>query len=263
MLNTEQIRREWAPLRCTTSGCYAVPIGEHGAAVLVHPENAAVWRWFDALVRRHRYRVRREDTGSYNCRRVTGGKGWSTHAYVGVAVDVNWRTNPYHPTRLVTDMPPALIAEVRALRTRSGHRVLAWGGDWSRPKDAMHFQLACTRAQLRTGLAVADQAPPAPPAPPATPSPLLIGEEMPRCVFDTTKRRAYVLEFGSGFPGRRIYFKGWYTAEELCRTFGQPFESKAHFRKAYGFNTAQLDAVSKALESGPEVQRIEAMYGGK
>jgi peptidoglycan hydrolase-like protein with peptidoglycan-binding domain len=85
-----------------------------------------------------------------NCRKITGGSGYSLHAY-GIAADLNWSTNPYG-SRLVTDMPGAMIADIKAIRTNNGKQVFRWGGDYKGNKDAMHFEVICTPADLATGL---------------------------------------------------------------------------------------------------------------
>lgn len=76
------------------------------------------------------YRIRKADTGAYNCRKTTSGASWSKHSW-GCAVDVNWQTNPYG-RRLVTDMPKWFVQ----LWIDEGW---GWGGNWSGVKDAMHF----------------------------------------------------------------------------------------------------------------------------
>lgn len=86
-----------------------------------------------------------------NCRKITGGSGYSLHAY-GIAVDVNSLANPYGP-KLITDMPTSMIEQIEALRTVDGHRVVGWGGRYSRNKDAMHFEVIVTPAQLARGFA--------------------------------------------------------------------------------------------------------------
>lgn len=260
MLTTEQIRREWAELRCNTAGCFAIPLGDQGARILVHPDNVVVWRWFDQAVRRHRYRVRAADTGSYNCRSITGGTRPSLHAFPGVAVDVNWRSNPYG-TRLVTDLPPALIAEVRGLRTRTGHRVLRWGGDFTSVKDAMHFEIVCTRAQLRSGLSI----PAVTPAPPAsTPALALQEDDMPVMKWSVDKRCAWLVTFGGGFPGRRILVHGWKAVEWICREItGQKFTSPEQFRRDYGVLEVELQGVTDPVTSGNAVERIKTVWGGR
>jgi hypothetical protein len=112
---------------------------------------------FDTIAA-HGYTVRPGSTGSYNCRKITGGSTLSAHAY-GIAVDVNWDTNPYVRGGLVTDMPRAMTDEIQEIRTNEGVRVWRWGGDWDhRPDtshrfyDAMHFEVIATPAELAVGI---------------------------------------------------------------------------------------------------------------
>lgn len=80
-----------------------------------------------------------KDDWGYNCRRIAGSETWSWHAW-GLAIDLNALKNPMGPS-LITDMPP-WIDEVAA---RYG---LVWGGNFNRRKDAMHFELHRTPAQV-------------------------------------------------------------------------------------------------------------------
>lgn len=120
----------------------------------------AVWE-LGARFRLHSYEVRPGVTGAYNCRPQTGSNTvMSSHAY-GIAVDVNWDTNPYNRVKLVTDMPRAMIEDIEAIRTTAGVQVWRWGGDWDgRPEtphsnyDAMHFELVATPAQLLGGFTI-------------------------------------------------------------------------------------------------------------
>lgn len=101
----------------------------------------------------HGYAVRQADTGGYNCRNIAGAAqgSKSLHAY-GLALDINWNTNPILPDRLVTDFPPALLQDVRRIATKKGVRVWALGADWKRPVDAMHFQVNASPAELAAGM---------------------------------------------------------------------------------------------------------------
>lgn len=147
-LSTSQLRQEWAP-PCT--GPFA-RVHLHGAGVVsVRPSIVDAVLALNAVLVRYDYRTRAVDTGAYNCRRITGGTGYSLHAY-GIALDINWQSNPYGRT-LVTDMPRAMVADIKAIRTKSGHQVWRWGGDYATNKDAMHFEIVCTQAQLATGIA--------------------------------------------------------------------------------------------------------------
>lgn len=124
------------------------------------------WTALDRVLAAHRYAPRQADSGAYNCRPITGGTGFSLHAYgpgsrfsfwngttmaTALAVDINWTTNPYGP-RLVTDMPRAMIDDVYKIRTRSGAQVWRWGGYYTANKDAMHFEIVCGPADLATGI---------------------------------------------------------------------------------------------------------------
>lgn len=72
--------------------------------------------------------------GGYNDRDVRGKPGVkSVHAYGG-ALDINPATNP-SGSNLVTDMP----SEISSIAAGLG---LGWGGNWTTPKDAMHFSAA-------------------------------------------------------------------------------------------------------------------------
>jgi hypothetical protein len=118
----------------------------------------------NACLERHRYPTRRNDTGAYNCRKITGGTGYSLHAY-GIALDINWQSNPYGP-KLITNMPSAMVNDIKAIRTKGGALVWRWGGDYKNNKDAMHYEVACSPAALATG--IAGSTAPTVPKPPAT-----------------------------------------------------------------------------------------------
>jgi hypothetical protein len=124
-------------------------------------------------------------TGAFNCRPITGGTAYSLHAYnpngrytfwsgvpvtMAIAVDINWRYNPYGKT-LVTDMPPAMVAAIKNVRTNSGKQVWRWGGDYIGNKDAMHYEIICHPSDLASGInpATLPSSTPQPePIPPAT-----------------------------------------------------------------------------------------------
>lgn len=98
----------------------------------------------------YNYLTRRADTGGFNCRAITGGRAYSLHAY-GIAIDINWQSNPYGPV-LETDMDEHMIAAILAIRTNNGAQVWRWGGSYRGNKDAMHFEVVCTPAELATGI---------------------------------------------------------------------------------------------------------------
>lgn len=147
-LTTTQLRAAWAPA-CRLQAPATITL--HGGG-RVHVDGRVVEavRALDAILARHDYRTRRADTGAYNCRRITGGTGYSLHAY-GIAIDINWTSNPYGK-RLITDMPREMVAAIKALRTGNGRQVWRWGGDYTTNKDAMHYEIVCTPADLATGI---------------------------------------------------------------------------------------------------------------
>lgn len=149
-LTTSQLRQAWAP-PCRLQNPTRVPLHGDGAVTVDARAEEAVRALSDVL-EDHGYRTRAADTGAYACRPITGGTGYSLHAY-GIALDLNWLTNPYRRDgRLVTDMPPEMVEQIKALRTVSGAQVWGWGGDYRTVKDAMHFEIVTTPAHLATGI---------------------------------------------------------------------------------------------------------------
>ncbi len=90
-------------------------------------------------------------TGSFVCRAVTGGSGFSQHAY-GLAIDVNTFQNPYWKDDVVLPELASSYLQRDQVRpgmiTADGPVVAAfreigwsWGGDWNTLKDYQHFSL--------------------------------------------------------------------------------------------------------------------------
>lgn len=149
-LSTAQLRKAWGP-----------PKKARGATFI------PAYQALDDVFRRWQFDAGEGDTGAYNPRPITGGTDWSLHAYgpgdqytfwwgskvtTALAVDVDWNNNPYGP-RLITNMPRKMIDEIEAIRTVNGKQVWSWGGDYTGSKDAMHFEIVCTPADLATGIA--------------------------------------------------------------------------------------------------------------
>jgi hypothetical protein len=150
---TQQKRDLWGP------PCRGVTerVALYGSAVVaVDPRIVEATRALNDVLARWGYKTRRADTGAYNCRKITGGRGYSLHAY-GIAVDINWDTNPYGATK--TDMPSGMVDEIEAIRTTAGLPVWEWGGDWRTP-DTMHYEIAASPAELAAGIARTDPAKP-------------------------------------------------------------------------------------------------------
>lgn len=145
---TRDLRALWDPA-CTFPLAKVALHGEGSVSVRTSVVDAV--RALDACLVAHGYRTRRDDTGAYNCRQITGGTAYSLHAY-GTAIDINWSTNPYGPT-LVTDMPPAMVDAITSIRTVSGARVWRWGGTYATNKDAMHYEVIASPQEIATGIA--------------------------------------------------------------------------------------------------------------
>jgi hypothetical protein len=95
------------------------------------------------------------NSSAFNGRPMTGGGGWSKHAY-GVAIDINPVQNPYigkDADRRMLVLPPAAQADyVSRTPLRPGmaeavldiffrHGFMIWGGYWKQPIDYQHFEI--------------------------------------------------------------------------------------------------------------------------
>jgi len=99
--------------------------------------------------------IEADNTSAFNCRKATGSKKWSKHAY-GKAIDINPLENPYisrkgkishqaslqyrkrqHRTNTPEDWAVLLADDPATKLFKSyGYR---WGGDWRYTKDYQHF----------------------------------------------------------------------------------------------------------------------------
>lgn len=171
--STGELRALWRAYECAEDKMVVVPFC--GDRIRVAPETVDAWAALASVLTHHGYEVRTGDTDSYNCRTITGGTEKSLHSY-GIALDVNWTTNPYKDhlgerevifSRGVTqadraqdvkrnladtDMTLAMIEDVRRIETTAGDRVFEWGGDWRSVKDSMHFELDLGPAELASGI---------------------------------------------------------------------------------------------------------------
>ena len=79
-----------------------------------------------------------------NCRPITGGSGYSLHAY-GIATDIDPGLNPYLSTRTFSWNRTAFTKEqvdaVYRIKTTTGNRLFLWGGYWNTIKDYMHWEI--------------------------------------------------------------------------------------------------------------------------
>lgn len=83
------------------------------------------------------YRV--YSVGAYNCRRITGGSGYSVHAYA-LAVDINPRENAYVKPKPSRGCPTDMTSS--GFHNLFINRGFGWGGNWRSACDAMHFSAA-------------------------------------------------------------------------------------------------------------------------
>ncbi|HTV70563.1 MAG TPA: M15 family metallopeptidase [Rhizobiaceae bacterium] len=172
-ISTQRLRNAWAGYGCDESKMERISFGPDFIRVAAPTVDA--WKALEKVLAAHGYDIRIEDTDSYNCRAVKGGGGLSLHAY-GIALDINWKTNPYrdHQGRRAprfssevtqgaraehvrlgladTDMTRDTIIAALAIRTNAGKQVFGWGGNWATLKDAMHFQIEVTPAELAAGI---------------------------------------------------------------------------------------------------------------
>ena len=147
MRSTAELRILWAPACTPPFARYTL---HGGGVVTVDVLVVDVLKALNAVLIDWDYRTRRADTGAYNCRQITDGTSYSLHAY-GIAVDLNWNTNPYGRT-LVTDMAIGMIEAIEGIRTAGGVQVWRWGGRYSNNKDAMHFEVVASPAELARGI---------------------------------------------------------------------------------------------------------------
>ena len=147
MRSTAELRILWAPA-CTAPFARLNLYGEGVVTVDVLIVDAV--KALNAVLIDWDYRTRRADTGAYNCRQITGGTNYSLHSY-GIAIDINWQTNPYGH-HLITDMPIGMIEAIEGIRTAGGVQVWRWGGRYSNNKDAMHFEVVASPAELARGI---------------------------------------------------------------------------------------------------------------
>ncbi|HEV7305561.1 peptidoglycan-binding protein [Ensifer sp.] len=173
--NTESMRQAWAKYECKRREMTEISFGPD--LILVAPPTVEAWKALERVLQAFDYDIRIEDTDSYNCREIKGGGGKSLHSY-GIALDINWHTNPFldhkgeRPPRFSnkasqsaraadvrlgkadTDMTREMVDATLAIRTAGPNprQVFAWGGDWNTIKDSMHFQIQVTPDDLSHGI---------------------------------------------------------------------------------------------------------------
>lgn len=173
MANTAELRALWKKYECAPE--HMPKIDFMGDQIRVAEPTLESWSALEAVLKAHSYKVRTGDTDSYVCRKITGGAELSLHSY-GIALDINWNTNPYKDhdgNREVifsdkdtqerraqdvknsiadTDMTAGMIADALAIKTKQGKRIFEWGGTWNGVKDCMHFELDLGPIDLDAGV---------------------------------------------------------------------------------------------------------------
>src|SRR5215475_6443424 len=92
---TAQQRESWKQFECNPDLMTVIYFGPD--RVRVAPAAVDAFRALASVLLANGYRIRVDDTDSYNCRAIKGGTGRSLHSY-GIAIDVNWDTNPFKET---------------------------------------------------------------------------------------------------------------------------------------------------------------------
>ena len=105
-----------------------------GARLAVHRDIADLVRTLCEATVARGYAIRPSDSGGFNCRCIKGTNRPSNHSW-GLAVDINWQTNP-HKAPLTTDMPDWMPE----MWEQCGFR---WGGKYRKP-DTMHYEFMGT-----------------------------------------------------------------------------------------------------------------------
>lgn len=147
MRNTQELRVVWAPACRPQLKRFIL---HSGAPVSIDYRTEESFKALDSIMRLYNYIPRAGETWGYNCRKITGGSGYSLHAY-GITIDYNSLANPYGK-RLVTDMPRSMVEAILAIRTNKGDLVFGWGGNYRNNKDAMHYEIVASPVELAAGI---------------------------------------------------------------------------------------------------------------
>jgi hypothetical protein len=164
----------------------------------VRPAIIPAVKVLDSIFKKHNYKPTPPDCGAQNCRKITGGSGYSLHAY-GIAIDINWQDNPWQKNdgSIQTDMPRAMIDEINRVVTFSGARVWRCGIDYTGNNvDPMHFEIVCTPAELATGISGVETPKPNPTPTPVKPKgPLMaLSDKEQKEVLDKTRENRLLLQ---------------------------------------------------------------------
>ena len=108
---TSNLRELWRPWQCARNRM--VWLSSRDARFEVADAAKEAFEAAHLVAQAHGYVHNRNESGAFNCRAITGGSGYSLHAY-GIAEDWNWHSNPYARRssyaggRTITDMPSGM-----------------------------------------------------------------------------------------------------------------------------------------------------------
>lgn len=134
-----------------------------GVAVNCRSEIAPLMKWALDATRATGYVLKQDQTGAFVCRPIGGTSTPSNHSW-GLAVDLNWRENPFTHD---ANAPRTITPDVVRIWKQVG---FSWGGDWSGKKDFMHMEFNGSPAEAARRVAALTATPkPPPPPPPLSP----------------------------------------------------------------------------------------------
>lgn len=144
---------------------YSARVIVDGRRLMVNPLAKVSFQIWEQIRLKHSYSMPGTDTGiwSYRHMRHDSSLPLSVHSWA-MAMDANWLQNPAG-SKLVTDMPAAMINELLGVRTKSDARLFRWGADWDWDGDttdhsyvdAMHWEVVAHPLDLATGFTIETQ----------------------------------------------------------------------------------------------------------
>lgn len=152
-LSTRDMRSEWAEYECNKKGWTEIEfLGR--SPVRIIDVLVEAWRAAESELVVNGY-PSAQIVSSYVCRDIRDGKGRSLHAF-RLALDIDPELNPRQGDGATMDWSKCAITRqqvdaVEAIRTKSGAQVFRNGYVFENP-DPMHFQIACSKADIASGI---------------------------------------------------------------------------------------------------------------
>lgn len=151
-LTTSQLREAYGNRCAAASELVRLTVCPNtGAKTTIHKLAAPAFAEAHRIMHRHGWHPPASSTGAMNCRPITGGTKLSLHSF-GIAADYDWNRNPYRrrPDGVdgcddlvragLTNMPCAMVDDIKAIALTDGTPVFRWGGDYRSNVDAMHWE---------------------------------------------------------------------------------------------------------------------------